>query len=593
MRIRPTGGALLFILGLVAPAHAQTLRVELYSRTTVQEIRVYAWKSSVRLCADEHARTCPELKPGSSLECRIENGGIRCGLAEGPRAAHHLWLKSAKEFRLEVRPTGGQQSGPPRGILTRAAEVRAGRAGLRVIVATDLETYVAGVLAGEAATFKSPQGLAAMAVLARTWALHSGNRHRSEGFDFCSLTHCQFFRPPLEATEFPPAIAKAIQDTAGLVLKYHGELIDTYYSANCGGVTAAAGDVWPDRARPYLQSVRDPYCAGAEQSSWTQKVSWNDVREVLEKQSGAAPSDVSIAAKDPSGRVCTLRVTGGQPQRIDANEFRYALNRRLGWNTLKSSLFTLELQGDSIVFHGRGLGHGVGLCQAGAEQMGKLGISYDQILAHYFPGTKLENEESAHPARVLSSEHFDLFFPPEEEGLAAKALQTLEAHRRRLGDRARFLPARISVRTWETTARFIRATGQPGWVSGSNDGRTIDLQPLSVLQRRGNLSATLYHELLHILIRRIRAQEVPRWYEEGLILYVTGEHLGVASGNLPVIPPPDRVFASPHSAIETRRSYAWARQRVMELAEQKGDAAIWQVLEHPSAEDLRWLQSGK
>jgi len=384
-----------------------------------------------------------------------------------------------------------------------------------------------------------------------------------------------------------------VQDTAGLVLKYHGELIDAYYSANCGGMTATAGDVWPDRARPYLQSVRDPYCAGAEQSSWTQKVSWNDIRQVLEKQGGAAPRDVAIDAKDSSGRVRTLRLTGGRPQRIDANEFRYALNRRLGWNTLKSSLFTLEPQGDSIVFHGRGLGHGVGLCQAGAEQMGKLGISYDQILAHYFPGTKLENAESAHPARVLSSEHFDLFFPPDEEGLAAKALQTLETHRQRLGDRARLLPARISVRTWETPARFIRATGQPGWVSGSNDGRIIDLQPLSVLQSRGNLGATLHHELLHVLIRRIRAQEVPRWYEEGLILYLTGEHLDDESGNLPVTPPPDRVFTSPRSAIETRHSYAWARQRVMELARRKGGAAIWQVLEHPSAEDLRWLESGK
>ena len=592
MRFRHSG-ALLLILGLVAPAHAQTLRVELYSKSAVQEVRVRALKTPVRICAAEHLRTCPEVKPGSASECRMENGDIRCGVVEGSRTARRVWLKSASVFRLEARPADGRQSDPPRGILTRAAEVRASRAGLRVIVAADLETYVAGVLAGEAATFKTQQGLAAMAVLARTWALRSGSRHRSEGFDFCSLTHCQFFRPPLEGTELPRAITKAVEDTAGLVLKYHGEMIDAYYSANCGGMTAAAGDVWPDRARPYLQVVRDPYCAGAEQSSWTQKVSWNEVRQVLEKQGGAAPRDLVVEANDASGRVRALRLTGGRPQRIDANEFRYALNRRLGWNTLKSSLFTLEPHGDSIIFHGRGLGHGVGLCQAGAEQMGKLGISTDQILAHYFPGTRLENLESAHPARVLSSEHFDLFFPPEEEGLAAKALQTLETQRQRLGDRAQFLPARISVRTWETTARFIRATGQPGWVSGSNDGRIIDLQPLSVLQSRGNLSATLQHELLHVLIRRVRAREVPRWYEEGLILYLTGEQLGDESTNLPVTPPPDRVFTSPHSAIETRHSYAWARQRVMELARREGNAAVWQVLEHPSAEDLRWLKSDK
>ena len=36
-----------------------------------------------------------------------------------------------------------------------------------------------------------------------------------------------------------------------------------------------------------------------------------------------------------------------------------------------------------------GYGHGVGLSQWGAKAFAEQGLSYDAILAHYFPGTTL------------------------------------------------------------------------------------------------------------------------------------------------------------------------------------------------------------
>jgi len=504
---------------------------------------------------------------------------------------NRVLVNSASEFRLGVVPLQDAGADLPRSLLTHAAEVRGRRAGLRVVVSVDLETYVAGVLAGEAATLKSPPALAAMAVVARTWALRARGRHRIEGFDFCSLTHCQFFRPPLGMADESSTIPKALRDSAGLVLKYHGELIDAYYSANCGGVTASARDVWPDRGEPYLESVRDPYCERDGQTSWTQTIHWTDLQNVLAKYRVAAPRDLIVDARDRSGRARTLRLVGERAQRIDANELRYALNRKLGWNTLKSSLYDVERQGNALIFTGRGLGHGVGLCQAGAEQMGKLGMGYERILAHYFPGTKLEKVENGCPARVLASEHFELFFPESEEGLAAKALEILEGHRGRLGEHTQTLPVRIPVRTFQTTGEFIGATGQPGWVSGTNDGQAIDLQPLSILQRRGNLSSTLHHELLHLVIRRLRAPTVPRWYEEGLVLYLTGERLGNLPADAPADTPSEGSFTRPRSADEMRIAYAWARQRVTELARRRGDAALWRMLRNPSEDDLRWLKN--
>jgi len=62
-----------------------------------------------------------------------------------------------------------------------------------------------------------------------------------------------------------------------------------------------------------------------------------------------------------------------------------------GQEVLKSTVFTVKREGDGFRFTGRGWGHGVGLCQWGAIQMGKEGKSYRQILAHYYPGTTLEH----------------------------------------------------------------------------------------------------------------------------------------------------------------------------------------------------------
>ena len=84
----------------------------------------------------------------------------------------------------------------------------------------------------------------------------------------------------------------------------------------------------------------------------------------------------------------------GATWNIDANQFRYALDRRLGWEQIKSNLYTIQRQGDSWVFSGHGLGHGVGLCQAGAEQMARMGSSTEQILSTYFPGTEIALQPS-------------------------------------------------------------------------------------------------------------------------------------------------------------------------------------------------------
>src|SRR5262249_16501358 len=102
--------------------------------------------------------------------------------------------------------------------------------------------------------------------------------------------------------------------------------------------------------------------------------------------------------RSPSGRALKLAFRGGGDQQhgradssklISASSLRFAIGRTLGWNQVRSDLYEVETFADSVIFSGRGAGHGVGLCQAGAEEMAKEGKTYRQILAFYYPGAAL------------------------------------------------------------------------------------------------------------------------------------------------------------------------------------------------------------
>src|SRR5712692_4469834 len=140
-------------------------------------------------------------------------------------------------------------------LLGEAPEVRVGftRPGGYSITPMPLETYVARVLAGEAARESGPAALEALAITIRTFALGNLGRHRADGFDLCDQTHCQVVRAATEAT------IHAARVTAGKVLLYRGLPAKVFYTASCGGRTERASAVWPGAEDPpFLQSHVDP-----------------------------------------------------------------------------------------------------------------------------------------------------------------------------------------------------------------------------------------------------------------------------------------------------------------------------------------------
>ena len=382
--------------------------------------------------------------------------------------------------------------------------------------------------------------------------------------------------------------------TRGKVLQYRGKLADPYFTASCGGMTEAAGSVWPDRAQPYLISIRDPYCLASDHASWEQTLTVDSLRQVL-RGSFHLPmttplTELAVNKRDSSHRATMLRIVADGVWDIDANEFRYAVDRRLGWQQIKSNLYSIDHHGNAWVFSGHGLGHGVGLCQVGAEQMGRMGSSTERILSTYLPGTEIARQPSVDLDPIASSEHFELIYFSSQERWVKQTLVTLEQWRRELGDHADILPSRVRVQTSASVGDFVRGTGEPGWMAAASDGQSISLQPLELLGRKRILGQTLRHELTHLVVNRMAAKDVPRWFEEGSVLYLTRERIDAPACSSMTNSELDVAITKPHSEAEMKAAYAQALERVRQFARSHGDAALWRVLEHPTAADLQWLR---
>jgi SpoIID/LytB domain protein len=262
-----------------------------------------------------------------------------------------------------------------------------------------LEDYVRGVVAAEGSVESELEALKALAVASRTYVLKNPGRHTRDGYDFCSTTHCQRYRPvdsgPHEGVS--SAVIEAVESTKGQALHdSSNELADSYFSASCGGATANMGTLWGGNTPSNLRGVSDEYCVTEAHHSWTDVISQQQILKALQTDPrtnvGERLLDVTVSRTDASGRAELITVAGNRRITVKGWDFKIIIGRALGWNLLKSSRFKISRSGSDFVFRGSGFGHGLGLCQEGAHVMAARGASYRQILAKYFPGTDVARE---------------------------------------------------------------------------------------------------------------------------------------------------------------------------------------------------------
>jgi stage II sporulation protein D len=455
-----------------------------------------------------------------------------------------------------------------------------------------LEDYVLHVVANEASVEDQPEALKALAIAARTYALKNLGRHKDQGYDFCSTTHCQRF----ESNVSRPLLTAAVKETAGMVLRDDkDQIIDAYFSASCGGTTANLKSLWGDDAPAYLRGVRDDYCNTGPHYRWTDVIDAAQLANALRSDSrtdvGQNIRELTVARYDQTGRAELIAINGDRQKTISGWEFKLIVGRALGWNVLKSSRFNISRSGSQFVFRGGGFGHGLGLCQEGSHVMAQRGQSYQQILAHYFPGTSTVPSAVAPSERQSKvSSHFRLVHPQTIDTRDAEyVVSLLESTRSDLlrrvsaaGLQPRFPDLEIIVN--ETTGDFVGRTGMPPWAAAATRRNTIELQPLKLLKQRRILETTLRHELVHVLIDAIGAGQTPRWLAEGMAVYVAGE--GRLIDNQPHInpmspPTVEQALASAKSATDMRNAYAAAYNLVKQLIGSEGENKVWQRVAEP------------
>lgn len=261
-----------------------------------------------------------------------------------------------------------------------------------------LEDYVAVTSLSEvhpdAGEPVAPEIFAVQAVIARTYALANRGRHAKDGFDLCSTTHCQLYEPARLTTSRWAATARdAVTRTSGELLWFNGGPARAVFHADCGGRTSSAAAVWGGPSPAYLCGTKDDGPAQSAHVDWTFDSTAANLRRALNADPrtavGARLDRIEVAGRDAAGRAELITLRGTHSFVVRGETFREAIARALGPKAIRSTLFTIRKTRDSFVFTGRGYGHGVGLCQAGAIARLRAGETVDQVLAHYFPGTEI------------------------------------------------------------------------------------------------------------------------------------------------------------------------------------------------------------
>ena len=336
-----------------------------------------------------------------------------------PVAAPRLTAALAPDVGPGNPETGAvrEEDAVPAALILPGADRRASVTLLRNGRVTEmtLAEYLPGVLAGEMPAGFEPQALRAQAVAARTFAVFHARRGTAahpEAALCADPACCQVWLGEDELRDrwgegFEANMARirsAVEDTDGVCLTYGGEPILACFHSSSPGQTENSAAVW-GTSLPYLVSVDSPETAAdVPDFISTVEIAPEDFREVILSAyprcaiTEALPPDwLGSRTLDTGGRVASIRV-GGTP--ISGTKMRSLFS-------LRSACFDLVWTGHSFLFTVTGYGHGAGMSQYGANVMAREGQTWPEILAHYYPGTRLdvwEGMEKQIPTPVTGSE---------------------------------------------------------------------------------------------------------------------------------------------------------------------------------------------
>ncbi|MBN2269450.1 MAG: SpoIID/LytB domain-containing protein [Sedimentisphaerales bacterium] len=329
-------------------------------------------------------------------EIEIELSGETISIGDKAFEGDEIWIKpdSAAVFSL-----GGYEY---RGMLRLV--VNEDGNSFDVINDIDAESYLAGVVGAEMPDYWEGEALKAQAIAARTYCLYIKQRFGTgRHWDVSKTQAHQVYRGV--GGESAP-IRSAVNHTRGKVLvcdqgKDGEAIFPAYYSSACGGHTENSENVFGDSFAP-LVGVECPYCVDVARPRYyfwpTVRLDCEEVNERLLsnypglKQLGKI-TDITASEQTDYGtyqRLTRIKLQGstGKSDSLRAEDLRLTIDR--SGRILKSTICEISKSDGQWVFRfGRGFGHGVGMCQCGAQAMARQGKTAEQILEYYYPSSRI------------------------------------------------------------------------------------------------------------------------------------------------------------------------------------------------------------
>lgn len=286
-----------------------------------------------------------------------------------------------------------------------STEVAVYRTAAQTVEKLPLEEYVIGVVASEMPADFEEEALKAQALTARTYIvnnlLNPEGGQLPQNADVTDTVNHQVYKNKKELKLqwdkdydwMMKKITEAVKATEGEILTYNNKPITASFFSTSNGYTENAEDYWNNPV-PYLKSVESPWDSQSPKFNDRKVISVKEFQQKLNVNIENA-NDIGTVTARTSGKKVAAVTIGGKS--FSGREVREKLD-------LKSTDFTWEKKGKSIIITTKGYGHGVGMSQYGANGMAKEGKNYDDIVSHYYQGITISNASQFFDKRVASTQ---------------------------------------------------------------------------------------------------------------------------------------------------------------------------------------------
>ena len=184
-----------------------------------------------------------------------------------------------------------------------------------------------------------------------------------------------------------------VEETQGEILTYEGRPIDPAYHAVSGKFTRNGSEVTGQEDKSYLKSVESLYDISSpdyltivymEKADFAAKIQGLIADSQVVVNPETVLTDLVIEARDSAEYVTKVRYADVI---LNGEAVRDALE-------LPSALFYFSELNGKVRILVKGLGHGLGLSQYGANAMASEGKDYEEILQYYYSEVEIERVKS-------------------------------------------------------------------------------------------------------------------------------------------------------------------------------------------------------